>query len=166
MKVKVIELEAMIQYTEPMWITAKDIKNLKKGDKLTLISLNRNIYDQIDDNKPYVAYNAAILFKPLKCFYIHEKDSKGYMFWSWDIETKHDFEWELEYKAKHWYPIENGVFPANDTQILELFGKKDPLLGYELNWENVPNSMHLGFRGPMLQWKYVSKLPYVYYKDN
>jgi hypothetical protein len=164
MKVKVIELDTMMQYTKSKWLTVKDIKNLRKNDKLTLISLDRNIYDQIDDYKPFVAYKPTVILKPLQCFYIHDKDSKGFMFWNFDIETKYDFEWELEYKPNHWYPIETGIFPAYNTQTLELFGKKDPLLGYELPWKNIPDNMHVGFRGPMLQWKDIVNLPYVYYK--
>ncbi len=39
-----MELEELIQYTKPLWITIKDIKNLRKNQKLTLISFNRNIY--------------------------------------------------------------------------------------------------------------------------
>ncbi len=87
------------------------------------------------------------------------------MIWNWDNKKeKFEFEWELEYKPNHWYPFENGIFPANNSQMLELFGRKDPLLGYDLNWKNAPNSMHVGFRGPMLQWKHIVKLPLVYYQ--
>ena len=123
--------------------------------------MDRNIGDTTpDDNN---SHRPSLFFKSNRVLYIHDHGSKGHMFWN--FEQKHEFEWEVEYKPGEWYPVENGMLPANDPQILEIFGKQEPLLGYDLVWKDMPGFMHVGWRGPMLKWETLSNFPKVYADD-
>jgi hypothetical protein len=152
-----MELETWEKFAKPFWLRVKDIKSLKKGDKLVLLALDRNIYDSVpEDGK---VYRPTKFFEAQKVLYIHESGSRGYMFWSWDnYKERRKFQWELEYKPKH-CPFLDNVLPAYDPQKLEI---KDPLLGYDLDWKDTPGYMHVGWRGPMLKWGTLAKLPNVY----
>jgi hypothetical protein len=66
----------------------------------------------------------------------------------WPYTTQDNFEPDIEYKKDYWYPLQDG----------KVSGK---------HWSRFPkDTTKLGWRGAMIPWKDVSKLPKVYYGSN
>jgi len=76
--------------------------------------------------------------------------------WQKTNEVPFDIEFDIEYKKDNWYPFIDGILPATDPQgFFELLRK-------DKSWDEFPKKSHIGFRGPMILWKYVKKLPKIY----
>jgi hypothetical protein len=160
-----IELEAWITTSKPYWLTVADVKELKQGDRLEIVHLDRNVYDVVTDpenNQPGTTYLPSKFFACVRAEYTHDNASVGTMVWRWS-NNKQKFEWEVEYKDENWYPLNKGILPAHDPQLEELFGQHKPLLGREVAWADLPANMHVGWRGPMLRCTDLDKLSPVYY---
>jgi len=165
------------------WLQIKDIKKLSKGDKIKLLVLDRNIVDILDSK---VKYNK--IYKPNKFFafnwaiYTHNKDLQGEIFYSWQQEeidkkninnqkggnstyvigsidnTKpYKFEFDINYTKGLWFPLEKGYLPAKGD-----FGE-NLLDGKRKKWNKFPNDTYIGWRGPMILWKNLDKLPDIYH---
>lgn len=149
--------------TRKYWITFKDIEKLKKNEKIDLLSLDRNVLDvAYDINKPNVSYKAKRFFRDNKITYIHDKEIFGKIKISDKIgaPTIYDSVFNVEYKKDFWYPMYNGYLPAKDKQkIFKLLGKRT-------HWSKFPKKTHVGFRGPLIRWSDVDKLPKIHYKDD
>jgi len=67
---------------------------------------------------------------------------------------------ELEYMKDNWYPLINGKIPAKDEQGIMKFPNKKPK-----SWTEYPETTHVGWRGPMILWSDVKKMPGIYYGE-
>ena len=73
-----------------------------------------------------------------------------------DISKPYPFEFHINYSGHNWFPLKNGYLPAkgDDGQPL-LDGKKK-------KWTTFPKETPIGWRGPMILWDKLDKLPNVY----
>ena len=76
--------------------------------------------------------------------------------WQNNNEEPYNFEFEIEYKKNNWYPLTNGILPAEDEQGFS------ELLGEDKSWSEFPKSTHIGWRGPMILWDDLKKLKKVW----
>jgi len=190
---KIIDLENKGLYwqiwkneTRNKWLTIKDIQNLKKGQEIKILLLDRNVDDRFetDENiKPNKLYKPKKFFNSCWAVYKHIKDLKGEIFYQWQeekikkfnsnqkggstfkVENRHnnskpyEFEFEIEYKHNNWHPLENGFLPAKN------YFRKNLLDGKKKKWDKFPKNTKVGFRGPMILWEDLDKLPNIYYLD-
>lgn len=120
-----------------------------------MLSLHRNVldipYDTLKDNK---LYKPEVFFKDSKDTYVHKKDLVGDL--KFDGGMEKDITFDVEYKKGSWYPFSNGYLPAKDSQDrLKLLGKKT-------HWTKFNKNTHIGFRGPIMLWSDLKKMPKIY----
>ena len=80
-----------------------------------------------------------------------------------DNSKPYDFEFEIEYKENHWYPLENGFLPGKKD--IPSFIRGGLLDEKKKKWNKLPKNTKVGERGPMILWKDLDKLPNCYYLD-
>lgn len=142
------------------WLTIKDIERLKNGDKLVVLPLHRNVLDiPFDTHKKNTSYRPERVFKSEKDTYVYHGDlnviSKVYN----DKDTE-PWGLDVEYKKDYFYPLIDGYLPAKDPQ------KLSKLLGKKTHWTKFPKKTHVGWRGPMILWSDLKKLPKLYFTDD
>ena len=175
------------------WLTIKDIQNLKKGQKIKVLMLDRNTEDRVygsKEIKPNKTYKPKTLFKYCWGIYIHNKDLEGELYYQWDLpikkqkktkksklkegstfkvgdkhnnSNKYDFEFDIEYKNNSWYPLENGFLPGKKEIPSFIMGGL--LDGKKKRWNKLPKDTNVGWRGPMILWNELDTLPNCYYFD-
>lgn len=153
-------------------LTIKDIMQLEPGQRINVLSLDRNVFD--------IALREEIRGKSLRpeeffesnwAVYIHAKDLTGKiifefqsgkydMDYDFNLNDMENFEFEIEYDPEHkrWYPLKDGKLPASDPQQYLSFPWKE-----EQDWTNFPDNTRVGFRGPMILWSKLKDMPNVIY---
>jgi len=154
------ELGKWIDKNRKYWLTIKDVEKLKINKKTKLLVLDRNIFDNKD------VFKKATLYKPENFFVnnsaVYWKTSivglNGKIKHKWQNNTDEafNFEFEIEYKKNNWFPLINGILPAEDEQGFS------ELLGIEKNWSDYPKNTHIGWRGPFILWDDLKHLDKVY----
>jgi hypothetical protein len=154
------ELEKWMQQYRKYWITIKDIEKLKPNKKIKLLVLDRNVWD--DKNK----FKKGKLYKPENFFVdnsaVYFKNNMASLNgkikhqWQNNNEEPYNFEFEIEYKKNNWYPLTNGILPAEDEQGFS------ELLGEDKSWSEFSKNTHIGWRGPMILWDDLKKLKKVW----
>ena len=147
---------------EKFALTILDIMSLKPGEKLKVLTLDRNVLDIAEDlNDTNVPKFPMDFFRGNCCVYTHSMDPrgglKGTMYW--DAVGERGFEFELKL-PKCWYPLTNGYIPKTDPQGCSKFKFQTPQ-----HWTMFPLNTLVGWRGPMIPWSKLSDLPKVYYSD-
>jgi len=130
------------------WLTLGEVKSLKPGDKLDILLFHRNALDApMTYFKSNKSYTPQSFFKSERDKYIHYKELMGHF----EVYQKHDPTPEyldVEYKKNKWYPLIDGFLSGKKTHFTEL-----------------PDKTPVGFRGPMILWKDLKKLPKIYFSD-
>ena len=156
-----LDLFEWIDHIRNFWLTIADIKKMKHGEKLKVVLLDRNVSDRFNGEK------GNKLMRPEKSSleistYTHDHDMQGELVIDYKPNpiVLNSFEFHVEYKKGEWYPLSNGVLPAKDSQ----FGSV--LLGKKTSWKEMPATTHVGFRGPMVRYSDLNKMPmfYVYHE--
>ena len=142
-------IEDWLKQMEPFFITIKDVKNMENNEKNKFLCICRNFYDFMPEVKKEEALEASELFKNnYKIYYIHDCDLKGKKY-NKEKEKYDDFEFHIEYTKDYWYPLKDGKLPLKDPQgIYNLSPVKK-------NWSEYDDNTKVGWRGPILNWKYV-----------
>ena len=132
------------------WLTIKDFKEMKKGDKIVVLPIHSNA---LDGPQTYFKENTA--FRPEK-FFKTEKDTITYQ-GNMQVGSKHlnkpdNKSWglDIEYAKNKWSTLFDGNL---------IMKNKSPKHWTKFN-ENTP----VGYRGPMILWSDLKKLPKLYYK--
>lgn len=157
-KVKALEgLEEPKWYNQSRkhWLTIGDLLSLKSGNELDILLYHRNALDA-----PMTYFKSDTSYTPKK-FFKSERDTlvasdEPLMCYFKNYE-KHDPTHkylEVEYKRNKWYPLEEGFLPASKNKK----GKK-------IHFTELPKKTPVGFRGPMILWKELSKLPKIYFSE-
>lgn len=145
------ELETWIEQYKDKWITIKQVKDLPLNKKIKLLLLDRNIYDNKNHIKEAKLYSPTFFFKKNYAWYwkTNNNNLTGKIKYEWQKETDdpYDFEFHIEYKNNNWYPLTNGILPANDEQ--QIYN----LLGIDKHLNDFSLDTHLGYRGPIIIWK-------------
>lgn len=168
-------------------LTIDDVLKLKKGEQLKVLLLHRNVWDPIYENKNLCKiFDPKVLFANEWGILIHDRDLQEEIFiqafelelpWGKHIKninklTKKDieiykreyynhygsknrpFEFDIEYQKGNWFPLTNGMLPAKDPQGFANFRFQKPK-----SWKEFPKTTHVGYRGPMIKWDDLDKLP-------
>lgn len=153
-----LDLAAWTKKEKGQWLTIADISKLRKGDKLEVVLLDRNITDTVTAAgiKSNKLYPAATFFKGARAIYEHKSGLQGCLALQDNIVLD-PFEFHVEIENRNdWYPLRDGVLPAKDPQrFLKLLGKRTP-------WSAMDPATHVGYRGPMISWSAVASGPPVY----
>jgi hypothetical protein len=133
------------------WLTLKDFETMKKGSKIVVLSLHQNSMDAattyFKENTPYY---------PEK-FFKSEKDTITYQ-GNMQVGSKHLNEpdnksWglDIEYAKNKWSTLFDGnLHSKGNTHSPKHWSKFNP-------------STPVGYRGPMILWSDLKKLPKIYY---
>jgi hypothetical protein len=133
-------------------LTIKDIYKMKKGDSIDVAVIDRNVLDT-DRIKRLTLYSPIIFFKHAKGKYIHNHGLTGKLILK--DTTIDPFEFHVKLPMA-WYPLKNGILPSHDNQdVFELYNKP-------IKWQDMPTTLPIGFRGPMIPWSKLSKRPLYY----
>ena len=176
----VLETSDWISYMKRYYLTIEDIINMEPGDKISLLCLDRNVYDFVSDYKSGEVMSPEIFFKDnYQLTYTHSHDLQGFVKWNYSGESSDSdsdsvysdhtdtddervgimtiFEFDIKYADTCWYPLKDGKLPNRDPQG---FAKiNDETIKY---WKDYPINTHIGWRGPMVPMKYLKDAPKVY----
>lgn len=155
---KGLEFTKWKERSRAYWLTIKDIENMKNGEKMHVLMLDRNALDSHDNTiRVNKLYKPSTFFKNNKEIYTHSHKLYGNITYHKDSITfnkKNGF--HVEYTKNNWYPLMNDHLPSKDPQkIVQLLGKR-------VNWKHMKKSTHIGWRGPLIKWSDLKKLPNVY----
>jgi hypothetical protein len=162
-------------------LTIGDIKNLKPGDQLKVLSMNRNIWDgTLNKKQQGRPYEPEYFFRNEWAIYVHDKDLTGRMlFFAFECEKfgldqtiseldpdtispdkicQPNFEFDLEYKPCCWYPLHDGYLPESDPQGFSKFPWKE-----KRHWTSFPDTTRVGWRGPFIRWDKLKSMPNILY---
>jgi hypothetical protein len=138
-------------------ITIETITKLKSGDRIKLLVLDRNVADiAFEINEKDKVCNPLHFFRDNTMEYVHKEGLKGKMVYSYG---EYDTEFDIEYELHHWYPLTNGCLPKKDPQGFSKFSYKEPK-----PWTDFPTNTRIGWRGPMMLWSDVIKMPDIYWE--
>jgi hypothetical protein len=167
-----LEIDDWIEETKANHLRIGDISKFKHGEKIKVLVMDRNLYDTLYRiNNENQLYKATDFFRESSAIYEHDCDLKGKIRYKWqslpeynnnendddinDNKRWYDLKFHIEYKNGNWYPLENGILPANgehDTKLLE----------FDHKWNDFPDNTRVGWRGPMMLWSNVENAPDVY----
>jgi len=155
---KGLDIERWTRKARPSWLTIADIQQLKPGEKIDVLPLDRNVAETVSAT-PNKLHPASVFFKPNRAVYEHKEGLQGKLTLLVNSEkiVLDPFEFHVEInKSDNWYPLQDGSLPAKDPQgFVKLLGKK-------MEWTAMSPSTHVGYRGPMLAASSLKKLPPVF----
>jgi hypothetical protein len=161
-KPKGLDIEHWTNKAKSKWLTISDLKQLKPGDTIDLLPLDRNVGDTVDSAgiPPNKLQAAAKFFEPNKAIYEHKEGLQGKLTLLVNSEriVLDPFEFHVEInRSDNWYPLQDGSLPAKDPQgFVKLLGKK-------MHWTALDPTTHVGYRGPMIAWSALKKSPKVFW---
>src|SRR5690348_8858561 len=121
-------------------LTIKDILNLKRGEQITVLTMDRNVWDCLTDCVKGQSYKPTELLADSWAIYTHEENLRGKLLFWFECDSSlektrsaqlglsenggskgglcppRNFEFHIEYKKGSWYPLENGYLPDSDPQ--------------------------------------------------
>lgn len=156
-----LNVEKWYQESRKHWLTID--KYLKLNKRTKVIMLDRNFADiAFDANQRGKAYIPTQFFRKNVAYLTPRSDGQNILACkletSWGVSESIEF--HIEYQKGFWYPLENGYLPKKDTQgIFKLFSAKK-------HWTDFPTSTHIGWRGPVITWEDLKKLPKLYHGTN
>ncbi len=159
-----IEFSKWIDMAYDYRLKIKDVMNMKKGDTMSVLVLDRNVGDiAVSANPENVVIDPYQFFRYNFATYIHDNGLKGTMIYHWQDKDYGDdeFEFDIEYAPHSWYPLKNGKLPKKDPQ-----GGADFIYTREVSWTEFPIDTGIGWRGPMVRSQYLKYLPPIYASDD
>lgn len=148
-----------------LWLTIADLERLGAGGRpVVVLSMHRNLGDVCADesvNPRGKAVAPARFFRNAKATFVRSSapdELKGRLLLADMGGESFEIGPDVEYKKDAWYPLEEGELPAKDPQAI--FG----LLGKRVPWRQLPRGTHVGYRGPMMLWSDLGKMPKVWYE--
>lgn len=157
---KTLDMSDFRDYIRPISLTIKDITSLKPGQTIKLLVLDRN-FDEIaceeETNQLNIPHKAEEFFRLNTATYVHQQNLKGIITYD-NIDLTRDFEFDIEYEKDCWYPLKNNCLPKKDPQHLASFSFNEPK-----PYTDYPANTRIGWRGPMILWEKVKKLPDIYW---
>ena len=175
--------------TKPFHFNVHTLLNLKKGQKVKFLCLDRNYMDFISDNTDdYNPKPAKEMFKNNYILeYIHDKGSRGkakFIYLDKYDEDYQDWEWDLEWKPDTWFPLTKGrlipITEKHDGKLVIVEGRDIPVknIGAPFQeWSYDPRTEahyddedyfipRVGWRGPVIPFELLDFCPFVYTKFN
>jgi len=161
------ELDKWIdKHLAPRYLTIADITRMKSGEKLKVLTLDRNMGDSCMDtdiNPEFKSIRPEKFFRPSWAVYTHGVGLKGTLKFEWMDAGKapDDFVFDLEFKKGSWYPLHEDKRTGTPTLPKCAFTK--PCGGK--TWDTFAKSTHVGWRGPMVAWSHLAKLPPLWWEE-
>lgn len=159
-----LEFDKWLERADEYAITIKKILDIPINEKRRILCLDRNCYDiaAAFPNIPHTPYSPDEFFKRNYVFDFTRRD--GLIGdWSWislssDIVYREEIrEFEIDL-GEFWFPLENNKVPERDEQgIFDLSKHKNK------HWRDLDENTLIGWRGVMVFWDDLEKLPYIYY---
>lgn len=149
--------------TRPVHTTIKTILDIPIGTTEIFLFLDRNVLDIAMDTikEHYGKKVSPMTIFQNNTFIKYTKTGEGlsgnYLVYYGlkDLENNDDdggeSDFEIEYEENEWYPMENNKIP-----------KKGPKKYVGKHWNEFPITTRLGWRGPMIPFKYINKYPFKY----
>lgn len=168
-KLNDFELAKWEEHVRYECFTIRDVLDLKKGDKVRFLVMDRNLYDIVcSNNEGNKLFDPEYFFRCNSVTYTHDSGVKGTMVYHWgglgpersDSKEYKNWEFEIEYEKDKWYPLKGGYLPASDPQKFASFHYED-----KKHWSTFPKSTRLGWRGPMMVWEKVKHQPNIYWYE-
>jgi hypothetical protein len=157
-KKKGVDMETWMRKSSRKYhLTINQVKRMKKGQKLKVLCLDRNIYDHVDSEPTYKVTSPSTFFRGCWAIYTHDHDMTGFLRFSWEGGKGKgmEFTFHLNYRNDSWYPLtEKGDLPA--------WGDMGIMLGIKKHYTKFPGKTRIGFRGPMIPWSDLKRLPKIY----
>lgn len=153
---KGLHLELWIQKSRSKQLTIQRVLNMKKGQKMKMLCLDRNLYDTTDSIPPNQLRCPAKFFDGgYMGVYTHDHDMSGTFKWQFQPkdEPPMPFTFEINYKNENWYPLDE------DGTLAMGLGR---MLGIKKSYKKFPKTTRVGWRGPMIPWNALKDLPRVY----
>ena len=159
-------------------LTIKDILDLKPGERIKVLSMDRNVWDVALNNKIRgKSCKPQEFFNSNWAIYEHEEDLKGkYLLFSFecgndinenDLDNAQldglcqpNFEFHLEYMNKSWYPLNEGYLPGSDPQGFSNFPWASD---QDQHWSSFPETTKVGYRGHFVLWSKLEEMPNIIY---
>ena len=155
------EVRAWVERCRKSWLTIGDVLKLKPGDKIKVLVLDSDMIDVVRGaNNRGTAYNPVRFFKKNTAIFRRDDDvsrSRPHNGLSGTIRWVDDdvpFEFEVEFNNS-WRPFRDGYVGRWPGLVPRVFGKT--------HWTSFPKTTHIGWRGPMMAWSRVAKMPKVYW---
>jgi hypothetical protein len=142
--------------TEKYHLRKNDIINMKEGEKLDILVLDKDVFENIGLDIPlYHKYKSNVFFKDNKATFIKgNKDLVGTLiFTNYNISKK--VELHVEYKKNIFHEMIDGKL--KNCNCLSHNG--DDLIDLE------NDNYRVGWKGPIISWKYINDLPNIYLAD-
>ena len=157
------------------WMTIGDLLKVKIGQPIKVLSLHRNILDIVTStNDENVSYSPIEFFKTEIMYWTRKKDIFGKLVVQYEgqedvIYENSGFDLYLHDQCM-WYPLE-GVHDKNYKIYKKISGDLTGAncLPGEMgpdnckSWKEYPLSTYVGWRGPIIRWENLSKLPPLYF---
>jgi len=154
-----LEQQTWKQFVALQCLTLGDVLQLRTGDQIKVLVMDRNLEDITTSiNQSDVVLDPQTFFRDSWAIYTHRTGTQGHILWAFEDED--EFEFDIEYKADHWYPLCSGTLPSEDCQRLAHFGEAGGK-----HYSAFPHNTGVGFRGPMLLWDKLPALPNIYWHD-
>lgn len=169
---KTYEIDKWMEKMEKKFLKIKDITKLKKGDKLKLVCFTRNFEEDLSNAKVRYrhSYRPVVFLRKVQVInYTHGSDLNGTAVWTWGKEVivkSEPFEFQIKFKKHNWYPLKNGMLPKRFDMPNWKTGNLDETKSKIRSWKKFPTSTLIGFRGPMIEHKYLKDAPDVYWEDS
>lgn len=149
-------------------LTIKDIINLKPGQQIKVVMMDRNVWDCLTDCIKGKSYKPNELLSDNWAIYIHEEGLRGKLvFW---FNCKNDeeqinvdqpnFEFHIEYTKGSWYPLKEEYLPGADPQGFSKFPWDD---NQKQHWTSFPETTCVGWRGHFVLWSKLDQMPNIGY---
>lgn len=153
-------------------LTIADILNLKPGERIKVLVMDRNVWDiALDEKIRGKSLRPEDFFKSNWAIYVHEKDLKGKLIFSFEIDDlmnineidlndicQPNYEFDINYKTCSWYPLTDGYLPASDPQGFSQFPWTEAK-----HWREFPTNTKVGWRGNMIMWSKLKDMPNIIY---
>lgn len=156
-----LTLEEWLDLMKDKYLKISDISNLKTGESIKLLCIDRNFYDCIDMSGkiklPEDFFKSNYIIK-----YIQNNGLHGKANFNCDDENEwNNFNFHINYAPECWYPLNNkGLLPKKDPQGFSIF--TDNTIR---DWREYPIDTLIGWRGEMLKWDDVITAPPLYYNE-
>jgi hypothetical protein len=142
--------------TESFHMRKNDILNMQEGEKIVVLLLDRDIFENIGLDIPlYHKYRANVFFKDNKATFVKgNKDLNGTLHFT-NYNLRKRVELHVEYKKNVFHEIIDGKLKPCQC----LTHESDE--SFDLEKDNY----RVGWKGPMIPWKYIKELPHIYLAD-
>lgn len=142
--------------TEKYHLRKNDILSMKEGEKIDVLLLDKDVFDNIAlDIQLYHKYRANVFFKDNKATFVKgDKDLNGTLYFT-NYNLSKRLQLHVEYKKNVFHEVVDGKLKPCHC----LNHEEDDIFDLE------KDNYRVGWKGPMIYWKHVNELPHIYLAD-